>query len=122
MNLEEIIERFKIISGVLEGDTAKCVPFCEDSMNEIVLSLKKGVNPNTSENSRRLNVAAAVLAFYKYSLCKASVDSTAAFTAGEIRIRTDSEANIKNAYRMWREARKSIMDLLEDTEFVFERV
>ena len=122
MNLEEIVERFKIISGILEDDTAKLVPICEDAMNEILLSLKKGVDHTAPENSRRLNVAAAVLSFYKYSLCRASVDSAAAFTAGEFRIKTDLQANIKSAYRMWREARKSISDLLEDDEFVFERI
>ena len=122
MNLEERVERFKIISGILEGDTANWVPICEDALHEILFSLKKDVDQNAPENSRRLIVAAAVLAFYKYSLCRASVDSNEAFTAGEFRIKTDSQANIKSAYRMWREARKSISDLLEDDEFVFERV
>ncbi len=120
MNLQIILERFALISGVPESEISEYSPLCEDAAEEIYANLKSGVD--TSAYERKLNVAAATLAFYKYTLCRASGGNAESFTAGELRIKNNLQANVTMAYRLWSEAKKSIAPILEDTDFVFERI
>lgn len=120
MNLQTVFERFSLIANVETDVSSQWIPICQESIDEIISHVKVGVN--IEENSRRLEVAAASLALYKYALYRASNTAMESFTAGEIRVKSDPNTAVKIAYRAWREAKNSILDLLEDDDFVFERI
>ena len=44
------------------------------------------------------------------------------FTAGDIKVESQSDASVKSALSVWAEAKDSIADLLADKDFVFRRV
>ncbi len=120
MNLQTVLERFSLIANVETDESSPWIPICQESIDEILAHIKPGIN--IEENSRRLEVAAASLALYKYALYRASNTAMESFTAGEIRVKTDPNTAVKMAYRAWREAKSSIAELLEDNDFVFERI
>ncbi len=120
MNLQEILERFAIIASLSMDDVSLWIPICEDASEEIKRHLKEGISED--ENARRLNVAAAALAFYRYILYKTAGGGTESFSAGELRIKTNAQVSVKTAYNVWRDAKNSIADLLTDDDFIFERI
>ncbi len=120
MNPEEILERFAIIANISITEGSPWIFLCEEASDDIISHLKDSVSVN--ENSRRLTVAAASLAFYRYVLYNSANGSTASFGAGELRIKTDSQITVKHAYEVWLSAKHAISDLLRDDSFVFERV
>ncbi len=120
MDLYEIIKRFSIISGLSSDEIAPWTSLCEDACMEIRKNLRENVVEE--DHSRRLNAAAAALAFYRYILYRCSGGGMEAFTAGEIRIKTDSKVTAKMAYNIWMDAKRSVSDLLQDNEFMFERI
>ena len=120
MNLEIVVQRFSVIANIEIEDSSKWIPICGESMEEIKMHLKEGVKKK--KNAHRLEVAAAALALYKYTLFTATTLTTESFTAGEIKIKTDPNTSVKMATKVWQEAKKSISDLIEDEGFVFERI
>lgn len=120
MNLQEILERFAIIASLSMDDISPWIPLCEDACEEIKRHLKEGISEE--ENARRLNVAAAALAFYRYVLYRTSGGGMESFSAGELRIKTNAETSVKMAYNVWKDARNAVADLLTDDDFMFERI
>lgn len=120
MNPEEILERFAIIANIPITESSPWIFLCEEASDDIISHLKDSDCVN--ENSRRLTVAAASLAFYRYVLYGSANGSTASFGAGELRIKTDSQTTVKHAYEVWLSAKRAISDLLRDDDFIFERV
>lgn len=120
MNLDVVLERFSMIVNIEVEDAAKWVPICSESVDEIKNKLKDGVD--MQKNAHRLEVAAAALAIYKYTLYNSVISGAESFTAGELRMKSDSQTSVKMAYRAWQEAKNSISDLLKDEDFVFERI
>ena len=118
MNLEIVVQRFSVIANIEIEDSSKWIPICGESMEEIKMHLKEGVDEE--KNAHRLEVAAAAL--YKYTLFTATTLTTESFTAGEIKIKTDPNTSVKMATKVWQEAKKSISDLIKDEGFVFERI
>ena len=106
MNPEEILERFCIIANIPLTEGSPWIFLCEEADNEIIAHLKDSVNVN--ENSRRLTVAAASLAFYRYILYKNANGSTESFSAGELRIKNNSTSTVKMAYEVWLNAKYAI--------------
>lgn len=120
MDLQEVLDRFGLIANLSSDEVAPWEPICEDSILEIESHLKENIDQEA--NSRRLEAAAAALSFYKYSLYRASGSGMESFTAGELRIKTNSTESVKIAYKVWQEAKSSICDLLIDENFIFERI
>ena len=120
MNLEIVVQRFSVIANIEIEDSSKWIPICGESMEEIKMHLKEGVDEE--KNAHRLEVAAAALALYKYTLFTAATLTTESFTAGEIKIKTDPNTSVKMATKVWQEAKKSISDLIKDEGFVFESI
>jgi len=120
LNLNEIIKRFSIIADLSWDEASPWTSVCEDACLEIRSNLRDDVKEE--DNERRLNAAAAALAFYRYVLYRCSGGGMESFTAGEIRIKTDAKTHAKMAYNVWLDAKRSISDLLKDTEFMFERI
>ena len=108
MNLEIVVQRFSVIANIEIEDSSKWIPICGESMEEIKMHLKEGVDEE--KNAHRLEVAAAALALYKYTLFTATTLTTESFTAGEIKIKTDPNTSVKMATNVWQEAKKSLSD------------
>ncbi len=115
-----VLKRFSIITNIELDESSSWVTLCKDSVEEIKNHLRKGVD--IEAHAHRLEVAAATLAFYKYTLYRASSPGMESFAAGEIRIKSDPGTSVKMAYRAWQEAKSSIVDLIEDDSFIFERI
>lgn len=120
LNLEIVVQRFSVIANVEIEDSSKWIPVCYESTQEIKRHLKEGVDEEA--NAHRLEVAAAALALYKYTLFNATTLTTESFTAGEMKIKTDPNTSVKMAAKVWQEAKRSISDLIEDEGFIFERI
>ena len=118
--LQEVLDRFALIANLSADEVTPWIETCEDSISEIESNLRENIDQEL--NSRRLEAAAAGLSFYKYSLYRASGAGMESFSAGELRIKTNSSENVKIAYKAWQEAKNSIYDLLKDNNFVFERI
>lgn len=120
MDIQGILERFSLISGLTNEEALIWVPLLTDAKNEIEAKLKDDVDL-TAEN-RRLNVAAAAFGFYKYTLYKFSNSETGSFSAGDISVNLNEKEIINIAFNIWLEAKASIHDLLKDDEFLFQGV
>ncbi len=120
MNLQDVLIKFALIADLTLEEAAPLSPICSDAVDEITVKIKDGVDNEI--NSRRLTAAAAALSFYKYSLYRASGAGMGGFTAGDIKVESQSDASVKSALSVWAEAKDSIADLLADKDFVFRRV
>ena len=120
LDIQEIIERFSLISNISLKESVKWEPILCDVIAEIKSRLRENID--VEMHGRRLNTAAAALSFYKFSLYRASQDSTTSFSAGGIRIHEDSRRNIQSAYSIWNEAKALISDLIRDDDFCFGQV
>lgn len=118
MDLTDVLNRFALISGITSEKSIFWSSVCRDSINEVTLRIKSGVDTNLDKNKRRLVNAAACLSFYKYAVYK-SYDANSASDASTA---SQKQAYMKNAYQIWSEAEASVSDLLNDNRFVFERV
>ena len=118
--LQEVLDRFALIANLSADEVTPWIEICEDSISEIESNLRENIDQEL--NSRRLEAAAAGLSFYKSSLYRSSWAGMESFSAGELRIKTNSSENVKRAYKVWQEAKNSIYDLLKDNNFVFERI
>lgn len=120
MDLNEILKRFALIADLSTEEAAIWSPICNDAMLELTHKLKS--DADTDANAWRLNAAAASLAFYRYTLYRASGSGMDAFSAGDIKITPEKQIAVKAAYAAWCEARNELADLLVDDEFLFEQV
>lgn len=121
MNIETVLSRFALIADLDPTDLEPWRVICQDSISDIEIKLKEELVPSL-EDTRRLEVAAAALAFYRYVLYRASKIGTDIFSAGDIQIKSDVKTSVQTAYSVWRDTRNSITDLLIDSDFVFESV
>jgi len=119
LDIQEVLERFSIIAGLSIDQAAPWITICKESIEQIESKIKEGVDKQAC--SRRLSSAAAALSFYRYTMYKASGGGLESFTAGDISIKNDKKTSLQIAFRVWRDARSSVADLLNDDEFVFER-
>lgn len=120
MNLQQVLEKFALIAELSSDEAAVWSSVCQDSIDEITGLLKDGINE--SDYSGRLTTAAASLAFYTYSLYRASGSGMDSFTAGTVRISSNKKSYVQNAEMVWLNAKARISDLIKDTNFVFEQV
>lgn len=120
MRLNEVINRFSLVSGLEPSEVTKWTPVCIDAMNEI----KSKALPEALENEAdmlRLSACAGALAYYRYCMYK-NEDRTKQFTAGAVSV-TMENTNTEKAHKLWEFERKSVEDLLVSTEdFCFRRV
>lgn len=120
MELQNIVKRFSIIANLSFEEAFPWTEVCEESYDEIKSHLKSGVDEN--EHHRRLEAAAAALSFYRYVIYRASGEGMESFTAGEIKIKADAKTSVKIALTVWKDAKRSIADLLNDDDFAFEAI
>ena len=120
MTTQEVLERFAIIANLTSEEITPWTALCEDAENEIRSHLRE--DTDEEEHSRRLSSAAAALAFYRYMMYRTSVGNVESFSAGELKIKTDAKTAVQLAHNIWRDARNAVCDLLNDEDFVFERI
>lgn len=120
MDIQQVIDKFALIADLTLEETVPWISLCKESMEEIESHIKEGVDKET--NSRRLSTAAASLGFYRYTLYRASGGGMESFSVGDIKVSSDKKSCVEAAYRVWRDAKASVADLMEDDDFVFERV
>ncbi len=120
MRLNEVINRFALVSGLEPCEVSKWIPVCIDAMNE----LKGKLIPNaldSEENILRISACAGVLAYYRYCLYRSGSEAKS-FTAGAVSV-TMSEFDTEKARKLWEFERKAVEDLLvSDEDFCFKRV
>lgn len=120
MRLNEVINRFSLVSGLEPSEVTKWTPVCVDAMNEIKRKVLPGVLEDEG-NVLRLSACAGVLAYYRYCMYK-NGDKTKQFTAGAVSV-TMENSDTEKAQKLWEFERKSVEDLLTSTEdFCFRRV
>lgn len=120
MKLQDVLERFALISGLTLEETEPWAAVCNEAVEEIRSKLKSDVVE--ADNDRRLNAAAAALSFYRYTLYKSSDLGIGNFSVGDISVNSENKFSMQNATFVWNEARSMVADLLEDDLFFFERV
>ena len=120
LDIQDVLERFSIIAGLSMDQAAPWASLCSTSIEEIQSHVKEGVD--VEKNSRRLGAVAAALTFYRYTMYRTSGGGLESFKAGDISVKNDKKASLQVAYAVWRDARSSVADLLNDDDFVFERV
>lgn len=123
MNLQTVFQKFSIIANIKVTDSSIYLPICEDSIAEIQIHLRNDIDAESDLNVHRLETAAATLALYKHTLyTSTSSTNMESFSAGELKIKTNTNSAVKSAFQAWQHAKNSIRDLLIDETFVFERI
>lgn len=119
LNLQEIWEAFALMAQRGEEEREAWLSLCAAAANDLQAELR---SPDISPaDSRRVNRAAAALAYYRYCLYAAGAEAQS-FQAGDVRITNAGNSAIAPAYDAWRQARSRIAPLLQDREFVFSQV
>lgn len=117
MRLNEIIDRFSLVSGLERKEISRYLPILMDCKEYLERRLRDDLG---DADSRRAAYACAVYAWYKISLTAAK-EGVAAFQAGDVRITTAADG--VNIREMWEHERACIADLLNaDEAFGFRSV
>lgn len=120
MDIQQVLSRFSLIANLKTEEAQPWLPICNEAIDYVLEHLKPHVNEE--KDSRRLITAAAALAFYRYSLYRASGSGMDSFSAGDIRITENKKETVQSAFAVWCEAKGAISDLLLDDQFLFEKV
>lgn len=120
MELQQIVERFALISSLGLETASEFTYICDDAKNEITSKLLPDVDVDS--HSERLIAAAAALSLYKYVLYKSVNQTAESFSAGDITVKENANQAVKVAYEIWLEEKAKISDLLQDNDFLFWRV
>lgn len=120
MDIQQIIKKFALMADLTLEETVPWVSLCREAMEEIQSYIREGVDQES--NSGRLDTATASLVFYRYTLYRASGGGMESFSVGDIKINSNKKSDVENAYRIWRDAKASVADLLQDNDFVFEGI
>lgn len=120
MRLNEVINRFTLVSGLEPHEVSMWTPVCIDAMLQVKAKASKEAL-KCEESVLRLCAMAGVLAYYKYCLYMER-DEVKAFTAGSVSI-TKAQSDAKKAYELWEFEKNGARDLLSsDDDFCFRGV
>ncbi len=120
MRLNEVINRFTLVSGLEDAEVSKWSVLCSDAMQELSAQLLPDAEKKEGA-SLRLSNCAGVLAYYKYCLYN-TADRVRSFTAGSVSVNIDDNT-LEHARLMWEQERKGVADLLcDESSFCFRRV
>lgn len=120
LNLQEILEYFAMMADLEEEERSRYLPLCSAAADDLQLQLLHP--PDTDEQCRRVNRAAASLAFSRYCVIRSCAEGGDSYQVGDVRVANGKGAGAQEAYQCWRQARASLAGLLKDEEFVFSRV
>lgn len=118
MNLNDVINRFALVSKLTPEEISKWVFVIKDCIQYFESHIKTG--ELSCEENIRLSHACAVYAYYKYSLYQIPA-SAEKFKAGDVEFSTSS-APTPSAKAMWEHEKSEISDLVDFGDFCFCRV
>ncbi len=117
MSFKDILERFALISGLSEQETARFLPVIEDCRVWFEERLRDGLSES---ELRRAAYACAVYAYYKISRI-AQNDRVSSFKVGDVQMTPLPRA--ETVERLWLEERENICDIIDvGAEFGFKGV
>lgn len=120
MNLNDIIDRFTLVSGLEMRDASRYLPIIIDCKSYMEERLSDGL---TDAQQKRAAHACAVYAYYKLcmTLREGGFDY---FKAGELQLSSKKAEDIRTAAEhLWDEERKAIADIADfDSGFGFRSV
>ncbi len=120
MRLNEVINRFTLVSGLEPHEVSMWIPVCIDAMLQVKAKASKEALSD-EESILRLCALAGVLAYYKYCLYMER-DEVKSFTAGSVSI-TKAQYDTKKAHDLWEFEKNGVSDLLQSHEdFCFRGV
>ena len=118
MSLNEIIERFTLVSGYERKEISRFLPIiidCKEFFEERI------VGELTASQRRRVIHACAVYAYYRISRLGRDT-GVSNFKAGDVQLVMDDDAGV-NAETLWAEEKAAIADLVAiDDGFSFKAV
>lgn len=120
LNVTTVLERFILLSGLTSNEAASALPFCSAAANEI----SEKMLSYASDTDERLIMAAASMAFYKWTLMSSSGenDILSSFKAGDVTVSCDTRATIAAAESLKNDTLLSASPLLKDNGFCFSQV
>lgn len=118
MNIQNIINRFVLLSGVSAKESEEFSGFCSEAKDYI----QSITNTDTESESvsALLENAAAAFSFYKYTLYLAGSGKLSGFSAGDVSV-DGTESTVKYALELWLQSRSQISDYIVDkgNDFAF---
>ena len=120
MNLNDIIDRFTLVSGLEMRDASRYLPIIIDCKTYIEERLTAELSP---AQQKRAAHACAVYAYYKLCMTLRDGDFDY-FKAGELQLSSKDAADIRiSAEHLWDEERRNIADIADfDGGFAFRSV
>ena len=120
MNLNDVIERFTMVSGLKMSEVSRFLPLIADCKALFEERAQEGLS---GAQIKRLAHACAVYAYYRVCLLIRD-GGLESFKAGDVQIATGKLADIcASAQRMWEEERAVIADIARfDDCFAFRSV
>ena len=116
MQLKEIIERFRLVSGFEMKDVSRFLPILADCKE----LFEAQIGECEKSDLRRLEYACAVYAFYRISQL-GRLDDLRSFKVGDVQMNV--EAIGEAAEKLWKIERESIRDLVDfGGDFAFRSV
>ena len=117
MRLNEIIDRFSLVSGLERKEISRLLPViidCKELFEERI------IRELTRSEERRAVHACAVYAYYRTSLISGG-DAVSSFKAGDVQLETNAD---KTAARsLWEEEKAAVADIVAlDDGFSFKAV
>ena len=120
MSLNEIIERFTLVSGLDMREVSRYLPILSDCM---LMFEEKAGDGLTEAQRARLGHACAVYAYYR--ICMMIRDGgMKSFKAGDVQWQAaDAHEAARSAERMWMTEQNAIADIASfDSDFAFRSV
>ena len=120
MNLNDIIDRFTLVSGLSMNDVSRYLPIILDCKSYIEERMHDGLS---ASQLKRAAHACAVYAYYK--LCMTVREGDFEYVkAGELQLKAKGAADIRAAAEhLWSEERRAIADIADlDDGFCFRSV
>lgn len=120
MRLNEVLERFSLISGLEGEELSRYAPLCIDAISGIKSRVPK-LDKIGCEDMRRLVNCAAALAFYKYTLY-APEGLAESFDTGSLSVKMSKSPQERARLILTQELRGAEDIVCFDDDFVFKGV
>lgn len=119
MGINQICERFTLLTGISEDELPRWMPLIYDAQEYV-----KSILKDTADNQHQSVLATAVgtYAYYKWSIIQCA-NSTSSFKVGDVSV-SDSKnsVSVERAELLWKECLKEIAPLTTSQSFYFKGV
>ncbi len=112
MDVMLVWQAFITLTGMTKEEARTWLPLCHWSTACLFGRVRPGVD--LAANQTALCYAAGAMAYYKYVLRTASLETTATFAAGDVKIAENATARIEAARALCEEAVQSVKHLCGD--------